>query len=187
MTDVSGRGVGMDVVRHNIANLNGKIGIESAAGKGTSFNITLPKSVAVKIIQGMLVTVAGQRFILPMDMIGISLEVTRQMIKKIKGNQGEAVMDQDNLLPVVRIDSVLHLRNKHETNAHYIGVKSEINGAPYLFLVDELTDTVRVVVKEIRGITNLAPEIMGGAIMGDEKVVIILDLEKIIRSQTSRF
>jgi two-component system, chemotaxis family, sensor kinase CheA len=178
VTDVSGRGVGMDVVQHNISELGGRIHIMSSPGEGTTFLLNLPRSVAVKIIQGMLVSVAGERYILPMDMIGMSLEVLPKDVSKIQGNRGECLVFQDEVLPIVRINEILDLKDSRKKKQ--IGISSVIAGKKFLFLVDNLIDTVRVVVKDIVGLGQLPREILGGAIMGDERVVLILDLEKIV-------
>jgi two-component system chemotaxis sensor kinase CheA len=173
ITDISGRGVGMDVVRHNIEALRGRIEIHSEAGKGTRFTLRVPLTLA--ITDGMLVRVGSERFIVPTLAIQMSFRPARSALCTVAG-AGEAVLLRDELLPLVRLHGVFSLPNAVVDPAD--GVVMVVGEAPRraALLVDEILGQQQVVVKSLGTGAALVRGISGGAVLGDGRVGLILDV-----------
>ncbi len=176
VTDISGRGVGMDVVKKNVEGCGGKIIINSNSGKGTKFTIILPKSITVKIMEGVLVSSSQQRFVLPMVAVGESFEIDVGSISRLPDGS-ECIMLHDKVMPLVRLAGILGL--PAQAGASGIGMVILNAKKPLVLAVDEILGLQQVVVKKIEGIGNFAGFIAGGAILGDEAVAIVLDTEKL--------
>ena len=178
ITKVSGRGVGMDVVKRNIENLRGRIDIESIQGKGTTFIITLPLTLA--IIDGQLVKVGNEQFIVPINVIRKSFRPSKQDIHTVQG-RGEVVSDRNELLPLVRLHELFDVEPRAINPEDGLVMVVEQDNFACGMLVDDLLDQQQVVIKNLGGILRNTPGISGGAIMGNGLVSLILDISGIIK------
>jgi len=179
VTDLSGRGVGMDVVRRNIEALRGKVDIRSTAGKGTIFSMRLPLTMA--IIDGMIVRVGKQRYVLPTLSIERSFRPQPQDIHTVVG-KGEMAMVRGSLLPIYRLNQVLG----HDTQTVsdlLIVVESQDNRA--CLAADEIIGQQQVVIKALGQATQSIRGVSGGAILGDGRVALILDIGGILTEATA--
>ncbi len=181
VTDISGRGVGMDVVKKSIEGIGGQIHIKSVLNEGSEFTIEIPKTVCVKIMEGFLVAVKSNKFVLPMTNVGESFKITNKEITETFG-EGECIMHHGKVFPVVRLEKLLNLQNSSdEKKEENIGVILD-NGTTKnrtVLLVDEVLGTQQVVIKDIEGLPEQSELIAGGAVLGDERVAIVLNLENV--------
>ncbi|HPD46266.1 MAG TPA: chemotaxis protein CheA [Anaerohalosphaeraceae bacterium] len=173
ITSVSGRGVGMDVVKRNIEALRGRIDIVTAVGKGTTFSIRLPLTLA--IIDGQIVSVGDQRYILPINAIEQSLRPTKEQVSTVM-NRGEMAMVRGELLPVVRLHDVFKTGGARRDWTESLLVVVEENGRKCCLMVDELLGQQQVVIKSLGQAMGSIEGVSGGAIMGDGRVSLILDV-----------
>ncbi|MDA8404289.1 MAG: chemotaxis protein CheA [Desulfobacteraceae bacterium] len=173
VTDISGRGVGMDVVKRAIENLNGQLDIRSVEGQGSTFIITLPLTLA--IIEGMLIRVGNERFIVPTMTILESFRPRKEDYFTVKG-KGEMLMFRKSLVPVIRLNTICNVRMDHTDVWKNIAIVVENNKELRGLLIDELLGKEEFVIKSLgeslKGIKGLA----GGTILGDGKVGLILDI-----------
>jgi two-component system chemotaxis sensor kinase CheA len=178
ITDVSGRGVGMDVVRRNVQKLRGKIDTHSVAGEGTTFFIKLPLTLA--IIDGLVVVVGRSRYIVPISTVREMFRPTADVLSTIQG-QHEMALVRGGLLPVVR----LHRRFGIEANATELSdgllVVAECDGKQFCLLVDDLVGKQEVVIKSLGETFKDISGLAGCAILGDGQVGLILDMDGIYR------
>ncbi|MGA0611520.1 chemotaxis protein CheA [Caldimonas sp. KR1-144] len=179
VTDVSGRGVGMDVVKKNIAALGGTVEIDSAEGYGMRVAVRLPLTLA--IMDGMSVGVGDECYILPLASVVESFLVTEDTIKTIGGN-GRVVQVRDEYMPVVALDEVFRVPRFDLDKTSSIMVVVEAEGARVAMLVDELLGQQQVVVKNLEANYRKVPDISGATIMGDGRVALILDVGSLIRN-----
>jgi two-component system, chemotaxis family, sensor kinase CheA len=178
VTAVSGRGVGMDVVKRNIYALGGRVEIESESGAGTRISIRLPLTLA--ILDGMSVSVGKEVFILPLTFIVESLQPAKADIKTIAG-MGTVVHVRSEYLPVVALHEVLNVRSKVTEFERGIMVIVESEGCKSAMFVDELLGQHQVVIKSLESNYRKVPGVSGATIMGDGKVALILDVEALAR------
>lgn len=177
VTDVSGRGVGMDVVRRNIEALRGRIEIQSVPGQGTTFLVRLPLTLA--ITDGMLVRVGGERYIVPTINIHLSFRPSRAALSTVAG-RGEMVMLRDEVMPLVRLHRIFGVDGaKEEPTDALLMVVGDGNQRTAL-LVDELLGQQQVVAKTLGDGLGRVPAIAGGAILGDGRVGLILDVNELL-------
>lgn len=182
VTDISGRGVGMDVVRRNIEALRGKIEIESVLGRGTTFKMLLPLTMA--IIDGMVVRVGCQRYVVPTLSIERAFRPAPGMIHTVVG-RGEMVSVRDSLLPVHRLKRVFTLINGLDEPTDGLLLVLEANDTRCCMLVDEIVGQQQVVIKSLgRGVRSMRG-VSGGAILGDGRVALILDVAGIVQQATA--
>lgn len=177
VTDLSGRGVGMDVVRRSIEALRGRVEITSEPGRGSTFRIRLPLTLA--ITDGMLVRVANERFIIPTMSIQVSFRPTREALSTVAG-RGEMVMLRNELLPLIRLHHLLGVPHAIEDAAGALLVVVEVGVRRYALLVDELLGQQQVVAKSLGERLGRIPGVSGGAILGDGRVGLILDVVELI-------
>ncbi len=177
VTDVSGRGVGMDVVKRNIGALNGSIEIQSNLGKGSRITVRLPLTLA--IMDGMSVSVAGEIYIIPLSSIIESLQVKDMAVKTI-ANAGRVVQVRGEYLPLIVLGDLLGIA-KSEDVTRLMMVIVEVNGTKTAIIVDELVGQQQVVVKSIEANYKKIPGISGATIMGDGRVAFILDMQGVVR------
>ncbi len=177
ITNVSGRGVGMDVVKKNIEALRGKIEISSTPGKGTKFTIRLPLTLAV--IDGQVVSIGAQRYIIPINSIVRSLRPTRQQISSVQG-RGEMILERGELIPLVRLYRLLGAVPNEEDPTEALVVVVEEDGKKCCLLVDDLLAQQQVVIKSLGDALGRVNGVSGGAIMGDGKVCLILDIPGLV-------
>jgi len=172
VTAVSGRGVGMDVVRRNIEKLRGKIEIESEVGKGSTFRIRLPLTMA--IIDGLIVRVGGDRFILPSTSVQMALRPAREALCTVQG-RGEVLDHRGKILPLHRLHRRFGIAGAVENPWEAIVVIVENNGKAHALLVDDMVSKQEVVIKPLGGFLQNLAGISGGAILGDGNIALILD------------
>jgi two-component system chemotaxis sensor kinase CheA len=177
VTDISGRGVGMDVVRKNIESLKGKIEISSEAGKGTKFSIRLPLTLA--ITDGMLVRVGADRYIIPTVNIAMSFQPEAQQISTVHGKD-EVILLRGELFPLFRLYRIFRVPNAVEDPTRGLVVVLRSGNQSWGILVDELLGQQQVVAKALGSALGPVPAVSGGAILGDGRVGLILDPDSLI-------
>lgn len=179
VSDVSGRGVGMDVVRRNINELGGNIEIESERGKGSSFTIRLPLTLA--ILDGQTITVGNETYIVPLVSIIESIQIKEEMINLLAG-KGETFKLREEYLPIVRLHQVLDVENVKATNiSEGLLVVVEGEGRRCGLFVDDLLGQQQVVIKSLEANYRKVEGISGATILGDGSVALILDIPGLIR------
>lgn len=176
ISDISGRGVGLDVVNTAIEKLLGKVEIESEEGKGTKFTILLPLTLA--IIDGMLVQSAGEIFIIPILSIIESFRPHREIVHTVN-KKGEFVNLREQLLPIVRLNEKLELNDEKPNPWDSTLVCVESENGKFAILVDELIGRQQVVIKPLGKALSGLKEISGGAIMGNGEIALILNIEEL--------
>ena len=178
-TDLSGRGVGMDVVRRNVQELGGNVEIKSERGRGSCFTITLPLTLA--IVDGQSVSVGGETYIVPLVSIVESLQLEAGAARRLS-SQSEVFGFRGDYLPIVRLHEVFGIpaaaRELHEG----LIVVAEGEGRRVGLFVDELLGQQQVVIKSLRTNYGNVDGISGATILGDGSVALILDLPGIIRA-----
>ena len=174
VTDLSGRGVGMDVVRKNIQNLRGRIDIQTKAGEGTTFFLRLPLTLA--IIEGLVVGVAGQSFIIPIVAVRELISPKPGMISKVQGNR-EIAMIRDRVLPIVRLNERFHLPAERARCGQSLLIVTECQEQLFALLVDQVVGKQEVVIKSLGEDLRNVCGIAGGAILGDGRIGLILDVD----------
>ncbi len=172
VTSVSGRGVGMDVVKRNIEKLRGKIEIDSTVGRGSTFKIKLPLTMA--IIDGLVVRVGADRFILPSTSVQRALRPMRDTISTVHG-QGEVLDLRGKFIPIHRLHARFGLSAEALNPWEGIVVIVENAGRLYALLVDEMVSKQEVVIKNLGGFMQNLPGVAGAAILGDGSIALIID------------
>jgi two-component system chemotaxis sensor kinase CheA len=172
VTSVSGRGVGMDVVKRNIERLRGKIEIASEVGRGSTFKIKLPLTMA--IIDGLVVRVGGDRFILPSTSVQMALRPQREHISTVHG-QGEVLDLRGRFVPIHRLHRRFNISGEASNPWEGIVVILETSGRLSALLVDEMISKQEVVIKNLGAFMQNLPGVAGGAILGDGNIALILD------------
>ena len=180
VTAVSGRGVGMDVVKRNVHAMGGRVEIESRPGEGTRIAVRLPLTLA--ILDGMSVSVGEEIFIVPLTFIIESLQPAREDIKTIAGS-GTVVHVRGEYLPVVALHQVLNVRPKVAQLERGIMVIVEAEGCKSAMFVDDLLGQHQVVIKSLESNYRKVHGVSGATIMGDGKVALILDVEALVRRE----
>jgi two-component system chemotaxis sensor kinase CheA len=178
ITDLSGRGVGMDVVRRNIERMRGKIEIESAIGRGTTFTISLPLTLA--IIEGLLVGVGDQRYVIPTLSVRESFRPLPSMVTKVQG-RGEMVSVRGRLTPVLRLGEHLNTAAAATDLSAGILVVVESGQDSRCLFVDELIGKQEVVIKSLGDMFHQQTNFAGAAILGDGRVGLILDVNALVK------
>jgi two-component system chemotaxis sensor kinase CheA len=177
VTELSGRGVGMDVVRRNVEALGGTIAIRSARGRGTTFRITLPLTLA--ILDGQLLCVGAQSYVLPLASIVESVRPRRSQLVSVLG-AGEAFTLRERVLPILRLHRILGVRPRSEDPTEGLLVIVEQDGAQAALLVDELLAQQQVVIKSLERHFDKVRGVAGATILGDGRVTLILDVPGLV-------
>lgn len=178
VTDISGRGVGMDVVRRNIENLRGRVDIESVLGKGTTFSIYLPLTLA--IIDGLLVNVGTERFILPTLSVRESFRPAPGMISSVH-ERGEMVNVRGRLIPLLRLHQHFNIPSSVSRAEDGVIIVLEADDQSRCLLVDQLLGKQEVVIKNLGQVFRSNPSLAGAAILGDGRVGLILDVNNLVK------
>src|SRR5262245_49876169 len=178
ITELSGRGVGMDVVRRNIENLRGKIEIRSLPGRGTTFTILLPLTLA--IIDGLLVGVGNDRYIIPTLSVRESFKPKPGMVSTVH-EQGEVISVRGRQTPLLRLSRYLRTPSRVINPEDGIVVVVESGESARGLLVDELIGKQEVVVKSLGGAFAKQNMLAGGAVLGDGGVGLILDVDTLVK------
>lgn len=174
ITDVSGRGVGMDVVKQSVEKLRGKIEIDSVPGEGSTFITRFPLTMA--IINGMIVRVGNEKYIIPTVSIRQLLRPEQKLCNTVAG-KGETINVMGNLMPLVRLYDLLHIQPEHEHPWEAVTVVIEGENGAKCILVDEIIGEEEVVIKSLGEGLKGVRGVSGGAIMGDGSVGLIMDPE----------
>jgi two-component system, chemotaxis family, sensor kinase CheA len=183
-TDISGRGVGMDVVRRNVEGLGGSIEVGSEPGKGACFTISLPLTLA--IVDGQTVAVGDDTYIVPLTAIVESLQMRTASINRL-GGRGELLSFRGDFLPVVRLNEVFASpRTASSQNGNGLVMVVEGDGRRVGLCVDELLGQQQVVVKTLEDNYGHVDGIAGATILGDGAVALILDVAGLTRTATGR-
>jgi len=178
VTNVSGRGVGMDVVRKHIEKLRGRIEIHSIPGQGTTFLLKLPLTLA--IIDGLVVTVGSERYIIPLFAVREMFRPSAETIWTVQ-DRAEMALLRDTLLPVVRLYRRFAIQPRTENPLESVLVVVEVEGRRFCLLVDDLIGKQEVMIKALGETFKNVPGITGGAILGDGRVGLILDVERLYK------
>lgn len=176
VTDVSGRGVGMDVVRRNVEALQGSISIRSQKGKGCRMIVRLPLTLA--ILDGLLVRVANDSYVIPLLSVVESINQKDRDIKSVLA-KGEVITLRGEIVPLLRLDRILNLRQSHDPTESNLLVIVEDQGRKYSLAVDELLGQQQVVIKNLEANFQKVPGVAGATILGDGRVALILDINGI--------
>jgi two-component system chemotaxis sensor kinase CheA len=175
-TEVSGRGVGMDVVKSNVAKLNGYVEIFTEKDKGTTFRISLPLTLA--IMQAMMIQVGEEIYAIPQSMIEETLRIGTSQVKEVAGQKVLTI--RERVLPLFILNELLGVLGSSNADQKYILVAS-VGDRRFCIAVDAVLGQEEIVIKTINGIDSEACGIMGATITGDGKVVLILDLALLSR------
>lgn len=195
VTDISGRGVGMDVVKRNIDSAGGVISVETKQGQGTTFKITLPKSVSTQIVDGFLVKSGNETYVLPMEIIGESFVPEKKDVSTVSGGKGEMVLRRGVLMSVVHLSKILGMDNieakrSDESNQNNVDGKFnrintldkvmitvEMDEKNYALCVDDILGVQKVVVKHVEALPVDTDCFEGAAMMGDGTVAMIISVD----------
>lgn len=180
ISDISGRGVGMDVVRKNVQKLRGRIDIRSVAGKGATFILSLPLTLA--IIDGLVVNIGGHRYIVPIFDVKEMIRPTDEMISSVRGRD-EMALVRGRLMPIVRLSQRFGVKAKSDNICDGLLVVAECEGKQFCLLVDDLVGKQEVVIKSLGETLKNITGIAGCAILGDGRVGLILDMHGIFRGK----
>ncbi len=183
VTDVSGRGVGMDVVRKQVEKLRGRIDIESRPGRGSVFLLKLPLTLA--IIEGLVVTAGGERYIVPIFAVREMFKPAAETIFTVEG-KGEMALVRERLVPVSRLARKLGLPETGKDATEGLMIVGESGGREFCLLVDEMVGKQEVVIKTLGPAFSHVAGISGGAILGDGRVGLILDVGVLLHAGGAR-
>jgi len=182
-TDLSGRGVGMDVVRRNVMDLGGTVAIRSVQGSGTTFTITLPLTLA--IIDGLTAAVGDEIYIVPLVSIIESVQVKPDTVRSVAGG-GELFRFRDNWMPIVRLFDVFGCAGQRRAVDEGIVIVVEGEGTRIGLFVDELIGQQQAVVKSLEANYRRVTGISGATILADGSVALIADVTGLVRMQARR-
>lgn len=178
VSDVSGRGVGMDVVRRNIKDLGGSIEVSSHEGKGSTFTIRLPLTLA--ILDGQLVRVGSQIYIIPLVSIVESLQIQPELISAVAG-QAELYKLRDAYIPTIGLADLFSIDSSEDESSEGLLVVVEGDGRRAALVVDDLLGQQQVVIKSLETNYKRVEGVSGATILGDGRVALILDIAGLIR------
>lgn len=178
VTDVSGRGVGLDVVKRNIASLNGTVEVDSSEGYGMRVAVRLPLTLA--IMDGMSVGIGDEVYILPLSSVIESFQVNQKEVSTV-AQGAQLIKVRDEYMPVISMEKTFQVPRGPEAASSDIMVVIESDGGRVALLVDELLGQQQVVVKNLESNYRKIPNISGATILGDGKVALILDAGSLVR------
>jgi len=182
VTDVSGRGVGLDVVRRCLTEMGGTVEVDSSPGTGTTFRLRLPLTLA--IVPALLVRIGDAVFCVPLSVVSEVMRVRAQDIGSVKG---ESILDlRSETLPLVHVGDILGVAGYDTTASKYFVVEVVASGHRVGLLVDELAGRQEIVVKNLEDALGETPGVSGATILGDGSVAPILDVERIARLARGR-
>ena len=173
VTDVSGRGVGMDVVRRNVEALQGSVSVKSVEGKGSTITVRLPLTLA--ILDGLLVRLTNEVFVIPLLSVIESICIKPNEIKRIVG-VGEVITLRGEVVPVLRLHRLLNIDATAANGDQGLIVIVEDQGRRLALKVDELLGQQQVVIKNLETNFRKVPGVAGATILGDGRVALILDV-----------
>ncbi|MCJ8347872.1 chemotaxis protein CheA [bacterium] len=183
VTNVSGRGVGMDVVVQAINNLRGVLLIDSNEGRGSKIEIRLPLTLA--IIDGMIIKIADQTFIIPTIHVRESVQCKQEDYSNLMG-KGEMILIRGNLVPLLRVYDQLNISSNYEKPWDSLLVVIDVDGHRFALMVDEIVGKQEIVIKALGEKFAIASWIAGGAILSNGEASLILDVTKLIKLPLNR-
>ncbi|WP_448548640.1 chemotaxis protein CheA [Thalassotalea fusca] len=178
ISDISGRGVGMDVVKKNIQALGGRVQVESTIDVGSTFRVNLPLTLA--ILDGQLIRVGDETYIIPLITIVESLQTKPELINRVSGDMVLYRLREDNV-PVIPIFQLFNLKAEHESIENSLLVVVEADGQKVGLMVDDLLAQQQVVIKSLKDNYQHVDGISGATILGDGSVAMILDIPGLIQ------
>ncbi|MFC7335422.1 chemotaxis protein CheA [Rhodocista pekingensis] len=176
VTDVSGRGVGMDAVRTTVEKSGGRIDVSSRVGQGTAISLVLPLSMAVTRV--MTVGVSGRQFGIPMDQINETVRIRRADIASIKDR--EVFVLRNGIIPLVHLDRLLDLPPRHQAEEVAVLVV-QVDKQTVGLAIDAFGESMEVIVRPLEGVLADTPDYLGTALLGDGRVLLVLNLKEIVR------
>ncbi len=179
ITDISGRGVGMDVVKSALTDVKGKIVIESVEGVGTTFNISLPMTTTLVTINGLVVMVGESRFILPVEDVKESIRPRREEVFTVKDDR-EMVNIRGSLFPLVRLYKNYRIQTKVTDVTDSVGILIEKGGKRCCLMADAIVEQQNVVLKDLGRPFRKVRSIRGGAILGDGSIGLVINVEGLL-------
>ena len=182
ISDVSGRGVGMDVVKTAIIKMGGRILIESEEGKGTSFTIDLPIMASTSIIDGLVARIGETFIIFPIFVVEHTLSIKKEELKTARGEENEFIIFRDEVLPIVRLGNVFKINSDILDITQKVVFVVRENDKPYGLIADELLSQQQVVVESLKGQLDGLIGISGGAILGNGRFGLIMDTKSIVNN-----
>jgi two-component system chemotaxis sensor kinase CheA len=182
-TDLSGRGVGMDVVRRNVVDLGGTVAIKSRPGAGTTFTITLPLTLA--IIDGLTTAVGDECYIVPLVSIVESIQLPADAVRTVTGG-GELFRFRGEYLPIIRLHEQFGCANARQNIEEGLVIVVESDGTQVGLFIDELIGQQQAVVKSLEANYRRVDGISGATILADGSVALITDVAGLIRMQSRR-
>lgn len=180
ITDISGRGVGLDVVTRTVDDLRGKITIDSKPGEGSSFILTLP--ITSSIIEGLVVSVGVSRFVLPILDVDQTLTPKAKMLKGVQGKEGEMFLLAGELIPIVRLYELFKIAAKVKEPTESVIVVVNDGHKKFGLMVDELLHRQQIVLQNLGKRFSELHGVSGGTILGDGRVGLILDPKSLIQT-----
>jgi two-component system chemotaxis sensor kinase CheA len=190
VTNLSGRGVGMDVVRRNITSLGGSVSVSSAKGEGTTIAIQVPLTLAV--LDGMIVGIGDEQYIVPLEFVAEAFKPAPGDVKTVV-NQASLVAVRGEHLPIVRLDDVVQLPRispsgpgEGKARPEPLCLVVEVDGRRTALLVDSLIGQQQLVVKSLDTNLHPVPGLAGATILGDGRVALILDVSSFTRTSAGR-
>lgn len=178
ITDLSGRGVGMDVVRRNITNMGGHVSISSKQGEGTTTRILLPLTLA--ILDGMLIQSGEETFILPLNAIAESIQIASENVKLMAGGK-QVIKIRGEYLPLLNLSDIFEIPGAQHDIKDTIGIVVQADRTNFVLLVDQLLGQRQVVVKNLETHYRRVEGVSAATILGDGRVALILDLVALSR------
>lgn len=178
VTDVSGRGVGMDVVRRNILALGGTVDLHSEQGKGTSIRVRLPLTLA--IMDGMAVAVGDETYLMPLASVVESLQASEDALRTLGGN-GRVIKVREEYLPIIGLGDMFATQAQAGSEDGRMMVIVEADGRKVALKVDRLVGQQQVVVKNLEANYGSVPNVSGATILGNGQVALILDVASLVR------
>lgn len=179
---LSGRGVGLDVVRREIQALGGRVTIQSVPGQGTTFTIALPLTLAV--LEGMLIGVGSETMVLPLSCIVETLRVTEALIHPL-GRSGRFIANRGALIPIIDLADTLGLRATKDLDRAVLILVETDSGRLAALAVDRIQDQRQVVIKTLEDNYGSIPGISAATILGDGRIALIIDPEEIVQRSTA--
>jgi two-component system chemotaxis sensor kinase CheA len=181
VTNLSGRGVGMDVVRRNIASLGGSVSVSSVRGEGTTITLQVPLTLAV--LDGMIVGVGDEQYIVPLEFVAEAFKPAPGDIRTVV-NEAAIVVVRGEHLPIVKLADVVQLQSHHSSEPLCLVV--EVDNRRAALLVDRLIGQQQLVVKSLDANLHSVPGVAGATILGDGRVALILDVGTFSRASAAR-
>ncbi|MCD6460595.1 chemotaxis protein CheW, partial [bacterium] len=175
--EVSGRGVGLDIVKKQVAMLGGEISVFSEENRGTSIKLIIPKNISLNIFNGFVIQSCGQNFVLPLNTMGESFKVVRNQIESTPDNN-EFISHHGKLYSLLRLNKILAISSGQDKKNGIAIVVTADDGDDFVLLVDEIIGIRQVVLKTISGLSYIPEVVYGAAVLGNSKVALVLDVKK---------